>query len=98
VNDTDYEALTYTVYMTQRITNSKGNSTGVNTTYTFQPGGVMNDDQILHFLYHACEALRVMCAKLDADGTLTDTDYETLCYTNIVTLTVEDTDGLRTGN
>lgn len=99
VNDTTYTANAYTAILTQRIENSKGNITGAGTGFTFRPAaGVLNQKEFIDFLYNAAYALHILTAQLDADATLTDTDYEALWYTATITLTIENSAGSRIGN
>jgi hypothetical protein len=98
VNDVDYTSLCYTPYLLERIVNGKDDSIGVGTDYTFSPTGVYNEKQLIDWLYHALFALDTLAAKLDDDVTLTDTDYESLWYTNTILLTVENSSGDRIGN
>ena len=98
VTDTDYTALCYTAYLTDKITNGKGNSIGSGTAYNFHPGGVYNEKQLIDWLYDAAYALYTLSTKLDNDVALTDTDYASLWYTETITLTIENSQGSRIGN
>ena len=98
-----YEATAYTAVLTQRIVNSKGNSIGYSTDYTFGPTAALNNREFVDFLYKAVYSIYALThdattSGLDGDGTLTDTDYEALWYTANITLTVENSQGNRIGN
>jgi len=101
VSFTNYEATAYTAVMVQRIEDQKGNLTGYGTDFTFKPGGMFNQKQLVEFLYNAFYALYLITHAgttkgLDSDG-YTDTTYEALCYTAICTLMIENGAGNRVG-
>lgn len=100
VNDTNFTALCYTAILLDSITDGKGNNIGVGSSaaYIYTPTGVYNELCLLATLYRMCNALDTLAAKLDLDATLTDTDYESLWYTNTILLTVENSSGDRIGN
>jgi len=97
-----YESAAYTAVMLQRIENAKGNLIGVGTAFTFKPGGMFNQKQLVEFLYNCFYSIYLLTADntttgCDADGTLTDTDYEALCYTAICILMIENGAGSQIG-
>jgi len=96
VGTTTYIANAWTAKMTDRIINRRGNSTGALTTYTFNSvdkrGG-----KFVEWLYDAVDAVETLTEALDSD-TLDDTDYESLWFTNNITLTVQDGAGNSVGN
>jgi hypothetical protein len=101
---TNYEALAYTATMClQSVKNSKGNILGGNDTFRFNPQG-QSQAELVEFLYNIINSIHIIChdnvgiSGLDGDGGVTDTDYEQLCYTDIITLTVENRKGDRIGN
>lgn len=51
----------------------------------------------LDLLYGIINSIKGICTKLDADGTVSDTDYLSLCYTAILNCVVFDSRGNRIG-
>lgn len=98
LTDNNYEALCYTAIMLHIVENIRGNALGNGTDYYFRPTGVMNQDKLVDWLYNAVNAIETLTEKLDADGTVTDTNYEALWFTATVPLTVENAQGNRVGN
>ena len=98
VADTDYEALCYTAMFLHIIENEKGNQLGNETAYYFRPSGVMPQDEVVEWLYNAVNAIETLTEQLDADGTVTDTNYEALWFTAIILMRVEDGQGNVVGN
>lgn len=98
LTDSDYEALCYTAKILYIVENIRGNSLGNGTTYYFRPGGVMNNDKLIDWFYMVLDAIHTIAAKLDADGTVTDVNYNALWYTANVLLTVENSAGNKLGN
>ena len=99
LSDTDFEALVYTAYFTWQVENQNGNALGNGTDVVYlKPGGVLMNEKMITFLYNAVKAWDVLLAKLDSDGTVTDTTYKALWYTATVLLKVEDSMGNLTGN
>ena len=67
--------------------------------YTFpdiRPNGMSQKD-LVRLLYMIVSSLKGICAKLDADGGVTDTTYEALCYTAIIKTLITDDKNNRTG-
>lgn len=99
----NYEATAYTATMTQIIENSKGNQLGNGTRFYFRPGGMLgNQKEIVEFLYNCFYSIYLLThdgtsTGLDADGTLTDTDYNALWYTATLTLMIENSQGSQIG-
>jgi len=56
------------------------------------PTGMKIADE-LDLLYGFITSIKGICAKLDADGTVTDEDYESLCYTAICNCFIYDSRG-----
>ncbi len=98
LTDSTYEALCYTALFTWIVENCKGNTLGNGTTYYFRTGGVFNYDQLVDLLYQFVNSIETLTEQLDADGTVTDTDYESLWFTNTVTMRVENSQGSVVGN
>ena len=94
----DFEALCYTALLLWNIENARGASLGNGTTYYFRPGGMFNQDQLTDLLYQIVNAIETLTEKLDADGTVTDTDYEALWFTATVTMRVQNSQGNVVGN
>lgn len=97
-----YASGGYTAIMTQRIENAKGNMIGAGTDFTFKPGGMFNQKQLVEFLYNCFNSIYVLThagttVGCDSDATLTDVDYEALCYTAICTLMIENGTGSQRG-
>ncbi len=59
--------------------------------YMTQTG--MNEQDEIDFLYMVVTSLKGICAKLDDDVLVTDTDYEALCYTAIINTVIYDSTG-----
>ena len=98
VTDTDYEALCYTAKILKNVTNQDGNTLGNGTSYYFRPGGIMNQDHLVDLLYQLVDAWETLCEKLDADGGVTDTDYEANCFTATITKKIKNSAGDLVGN
>lgn len=62
-----------------------------------RPNGLSQKD-LVDLLYMLTASLTGLCQKLDADGGVTDTDYNALCYTALMTILVEDSKANRAGN
>ena len=61
-----------------------------------RPAG-FNQKHIVDLLYQIVSSIKGICAKLDADGAVTDTDHEALCYTAIIKTIIEDSKSNTTG-
>ena len=94
----DFESLCYTAYFTYIIENCKGSQLGNGTTYYFRPGGMFNQKELVNLLYNIVYAMSIFTAKLDDDGTVTDTTYESLWYTATILMRVENSQGSVIGN
>jgi hypothetical protein len=105
---TNYEALAYTAIMDlQAVVNSKGNELGGTSAtvpiYKFSPQG-QSKAEINEFLYNVLKSIYTMVhadtgvSGLDEDGGVTDTDYESIWFTNWFDWTVENRKGDRIGN
>jgi len=97
LTDNDYEENVFTEYFTAIITNQDGNSVGNGSSFYIGPGGI-DINVFVDGFYNAVKAWQVLCAQLDDDGTVTDTNYEALWYTATILLRVEDTKGNVIGN
>lgn len=62
-----------------------------------RPNGLSQKD-LVDLLYMLTASLTGLCQKLDADGGVTDTNYNALCYTALMTILVEDSKANRAGN
>lgn len=98
LTDSTYEALCYTALYTWIVENCKGSQLGNGTAYYFRPGGMLNKDQMVDLLYQIVNSIETLTEQLDADGTVTDTDYEALWFTATVTMRVENSAGNVVGN
>lgn len=98
VTDTNYEATCFTGLITKIVENQTGNQVGNGTEFYFKPGGVMNQKHLVDLLYMFVNAWQTLCAKLDDDGGVTDTNYEALWFTATITLKIEDCQGNLAGN
>lgn len=97
LTDTNYEALVYTAHYLWRVYDERGNSLGASTAQTVTPMG-LDDAQLVDMLYAFVHSLDTLAAKLDDDGTVTDTDYEALWDTANILMQVEDSKGNIAGN
>lgn len=57
----------------------------------------LNEADEIDLLYMILTSLQGICAKLDADVLVTDTDYEALCYTAIINTIIYDSTGHMAG-
>lgn len=97
VADTNYTALCYTALMTIHVENSTGSRTGNTGDYIITPVGI-SDEALLEWLYDYVNAIETLTEKLDADGTVNDTDYEANCFIALITKIVENQTGNQVGN
>lgn len=98
LGDTDYEALCYTALVLKMVTNQRGQTLGNGNTFWFNPGGASPKLHLVDLHYQLVNTIATLTAKLDDDGTVTDTDYEALWYTANILLTVENSAASRIGN
>jgi hypothetical protein len=70
---------------------------GNGTTYYFS-AGTTDRKQLVEWLYNAVDALETLGEKLDADGDVTDTDYEANTYTAYLLVNIENAAGSVIGN
>ena len=98
LTDSNYEALCYIAIILYNVENSRGNTLGNNTGYVFNPRGVGNLKELIDLLYMFLDSIETLTEKLDADGTVTDTDYEALYYTATCLTKVENSLGNVLGN
>ena len=97
LTDSTYEALCYTALYLWIIENCKGDQLGNGTTFYFR-AGAENRKELVDLLYQIVNSIETMTEQLDADGTVTDTDYEALWFTATVTMRVENSVGSVVGN
>ena len=97
VTDTTYEALCYTAKLVWIIENCKGTQIGNGTAYYLRQASV-NQKELVDIICNILDALETMTEQLDADGTVTDTDYEALWFTATILMRVQDSLGLYAGN
>lgn len=97
LTDSTYEALCYTALYTWIIENRKGGSLGNGTTYYIKPG-TRNDKELVNLLYQIVNSMETLTEQLDADGTVTDTDYEATWFTATILTRVENSAGKTVGN
>jgi len=93
----DYVSTVYNVYCIDRVTFDDYHFIGYGTDFTFKPCGEMPQRELVNYLYRIVYAIYLICAKLDADGNA-DTTYTALCYTALILLRIENSQGNRIGN
>jgi hypothetical protein len=98
-----YEANCYTAKFLHMVENLRGNTLGNSggmgdgSAYYFRLGA-MNQRELVDWLYNTVDAIETLTEQLDGDGTVTDTDYEAIWFTALMTLTVENSKDQRVGN
>lgn len=97
VTGTDYEANCYTALLTHMVTNQTGNTLGNGNTFYFNPGGAP-ERELVDCLYNLFNCIETLTEQLDADGGVTDTDYEALWFTAVCLMRIEDSKGNVVGN
>jgi hypothetical protein len=95
---TDFEALCYTALYLWKVTNQENNTLGNGVVYWFNPGGELNQRELVDCLAAIVNSIDVLTQKLDADGTVTDTNYEALCDTAIILMQVRNSQESTYGN
>jgi hypothetical protein len=99
LTDSDYESTCFdSTAIHYSIENSKGSVIGPTANSVNLHTSHYSQKELVDILYSIVYALSLTTAKLDADGTVTDTDYTSLWYTNTILLTVENSSGDRIGN
>lgn len=98
LTDSDYESLCYTAKLLWLVENQVGSVLGNGVVYRFTPGGVGDQKEMVNLLYALVDVIETLTEKLDADGAVTDADYESLWFTNNITLKIENSQGLLVGN
>jgi hypothetical protein len=97
VTDTDYLDLCYVAMAKGTVRNSSGGRTGLDSNdpdlFEISPRGISAAARH-RLLYTYTNAWETLCEKLDADGTVNDTDYEALCYTALFLHVVKDEKGV----
>lgn len=94
---TDFEAKCYTALFLHKIENVKGSALGNGTTYYIKPGAIP-ENELIEVLYNIVNAIETLTEQLDADGTVTDTDYEALWFTATILMRVQNSKGNVVGN
>jgi len=79
VTDETYEANAYTAIIKTVIEDSKSNTTGTARDKFISPYGI-DDQSLLKLLYQLFDSFETLTEQLDADGGVSDTDHEELCY------------------
>jgi hypothetical protein len=98
ITATTFEANAFTAMFLHIIENEKGNQLGNGTAYYFRPGGVKPDNELVEWFYNAINAIETLTEQLDADGDVTDTNYEALWFTATILMRVENSQGNVLGN
>ncbi|TSA53376.1 MAG: hypothetical protein D4R45_05665 [Planctomycetaceae bacterium] len=97
LTDNTYEALCYTAILVWVIENCKGDQLGNGAAFYFRNASE-NRKELVNLLCNILDSMETMTEQLDADGTVTDTDYEELWFTDTVLLRIQDSEGLYAGN
>lgn len=99
ITATNFEALCFTAICNTTIVNSQGNSIGAALSTDLpnfrrvSPAGFSDLDRHL-MMYNYTNMWETLCEKLDADGDVSDTNYEALCYTATFLHVVKDPKGV----
>ncbi len=97
LTDSNYEALVFTAHYLWTIEDERGNKVGADTTQWIRPGGI-DQKQLVEILYVFAHSIDTLTKKLDADGTVTGTNYESLWDTANILMQVENGQGSIAGN
>lgn len=97
LGDSNYEALCYTALYLWNVENCKGAMLGNGTTFYFRNGSE-NRKELVDLLYAIVDSWETLAEKLDADGTVTDTNYEALWFTATILMRVQNSMGNVVGN
>jgi hypothetical protein len=98
VSDTNYEALCYTAILAGVVEDSKGNTLGNGTNFYFKSGATLEEKQLVDLFYSLLNCIETLTEKLDADGTVNNTNYEALWYTAVMLTKVRNSQGNLLGN
>ena len=98
LSDSNYNALVYVAIYLWMVTNEEGDTLGNGNTYWFNPQGMTNQRHLIDCLAAIVNSIDTLTLKLDADGTVTDTNYTALWYTATILMVVEDCYGNQYGN
>jgi hypothetical protein len=98
LGDSNYNALVYVAIYLWMVTNQQGNTLGNGNTYWFNPQGVMDQRHLIDCLAAIVNSITVLTQKLDADATVTDTNYTALWYTAVILMQIQDCHGNLYGN
>ena len=96
--DVNYNALVYVAIYLWMVTGQDGNTLGNGNTYWFNPQGMTNQRHFIDCLAAIVNSITTLTQKLDADGTVTDTNYTALWYTATILMVIEDCYGNQYGN
>jgi len=96
VTDTNYEALWFTATFLHLVKSQRSDTAlGNGVVVTFAKGAVPNLE-LVDWLFNVLTSITGLAIKLDAD--VTDSDHNSLWFTDNITLTVENSAGSRVGN
>jgi hypothetical protein len=99
LGDSNYVSSLYTTSFPWNVTNKKGSSLGNGGagSYSMGPVGRPDDRNLVDLLYALVNVIYLTCSKLDADGTVSDTNYTALWYTANILLKIENSAGSTIG-
>jgi hypothetical protein len=95
---TNYNALVYVAIYLWMVTGQDGNTLGNGNTYWFNPQGMTNQRHLIDCLAAIVNSINTLTLKLDADGTVHDTNYTALWFTAVILMVIEDCYGNQYGN
>jgi len=98
LGDSNYNALVYAAIYLWMVKNQEGNTVGNGNTYWFNPQGMTNQRHLVDCLAAIVHSIAVLTQKLDADATVTDTNYTALWYTAAIPMQIENCKGNLYGN
>lgn len=98
LTDSDYESLCYTALLTHIVRDPQGQTDLGNGTSFYWGPTAENRKYLVELMYMIFNAIETLTEKLDADGTVTDTDYEANGFTAICLMKVENGQGNTVGN
>lgn len=97
LTDSNYESLVYTAHYLWTIENEIGGTVGASTEQWIRPGGI-DYFRLVDILYVFVHTIDTLAKKLDADGTVTDTNYHALWDTANILMQIENSKGDIAGN
>lgn len=100
LTDSDYLSSLYSSSFPYNVIKGNGSSLGNGGagSYTFGPTAAPDDPHLIDLLYSLVNVIHLTAAKLDADGTVTDTTYDSLWYTANILTVIENSAGSTIGN